>query len=463
MAEKELLDKAGLKRLVELLKGELAKVETQKGDDGKSIHFIDSGGAELPVGFSDTLPLGDSGLPEDLASCKAGDLIITDMGYIIKITELTDTTITISIPANLKGEKGKDGTNGTNGYSILYSSTNFEDVTAGQDYTFSSSFKGFESCREGDIGITHDGVLVTFKRFENPGGYGYFYYAYKVAKLKGTDGANGRSIVYATGVTHPIGSDYVNITDASFNSDYKEGDLVITDRGWLLEMVMYKPSYGNAYMRAKLLATLKGEDGKDGSVLPSITDNGKLSTPFLDINFGKPNEVRKAFFEQSLLLGTTHYGDGFMQDKNGHRLLIPTLTQNETTATESGVQAVRDEVNTKFGYYGITGAERHEIKCNGLYIVFASSDAGLKICKSDGTEVVTGAQQLFIMTAPYNGNKGENTVFIAMGMYIYKSSFSITNLKIPVDGIQVELDDGSYITAGKSDAQIYISEMVKGE
>lgn len=459
MAAKEYLDKAGLKRLVELIKGELAKVETQKGDDGKSIHFIDSGGAELPVGFSDTLPLGDSGLPEDLASCKAGDLIITDMGYIIKITELTDTTITISIPANLKGEKGKDGTNGTNGYSILYSSANFEDVTAGQDYTFSSSFKGFESCREGDIGITHDGVLVTFKRFEIPGGYGYFYYAYKVAKLKGTDGANGRSIVYATGAVHISGTDYATIENASFNSDYKEGDLMITEYGDLFELVMYKPTYGNAYMRGQYLATLKGKDGKDGSVLPSIIDNGTKATPHLDINFGKPNETRKAFFEQSLLLGTTHYGDGFIQDKNGNRMLMPALSQNETMATERELEAVKEKTNTKFGYYSKTGADKYEIKCNGLYIIFGNN-SDLKLCKSDGTEIVSGAQEIMFMTTPYNGVKSGN-VFVAMGMYVYKGTLSVMNLKIPVEGLQAELDDGSYITAGEADSLIYISEMVK--
>lgn len=446
MAANEYLDKAGLKRLVELIKGELAKVETQKGDDGKSIHFIDSGGAELPVGESATLPLGDSGLPEDFASYKAGDLIVTDMGYLIKITELTDTTITISILANLKGEKGEDG---TNGYSILYSSTNWADIATihGLTSVFASNL-GISNYKDGDLCITKDGVLVKIAYKENY----YSYYAEYLTTLKGTD---GYSIHYGRFDFGNAASINAHVT--CFAVTPKIGDLCISTDGILGKIASYGSS--NQHFKCTPLLTLKGKDGKDGSVLPSIIDNGTKATPHLDINFGKANEPRKAFFEQSLLLGTTHYGDGFMQDKNGNRMLMPALSQNETMATERGLEAVKEETNTKFGYYGKTGADKYEIKCNGLYIIFGNN-SDLKLCKSDGTEVVSGAQQIMLMTTPYNGVKTGN-VFVAMGMYIYKASFSITNLKIPVDAIQAELDDGSYITAGKADSLIYISEMVK--
>ena len=274
-----------------------------------------------------------------------------------------------------------------------------------------------------------------------------------MADLKGADGKSVTYVAYTAG-------DYkiIQIPASAFSITPELSDLVISTDGKLFKLVGYNPDTDK--WSATLCCTLKGADGKDGASIPSITDHSTETTPFLDINFGKADEIRKAFFEQSLLLGTYHYGDGFIQDKNGNRMLMPELTQNETMATESGLKEVKDEVNTSFGYYGKTGADKYEIKCNGIYIVFANDD-DLKLCKADGTEIVSGAQQLFIMTAPYNGVKSGN-VFVGMGMYIYKSTFSITNLKIPVEAIQVELDDGSYITADSESTQIYVSEMVKG-
>lgn len=303
----------------------------------------------------------------------------------------------------------------------------------------------------------------------------------QLASLKGADGNKIGYLNHEYGGSTNTAYTYDSITNVS-----KVGDYAISKDGKLIRCIRRVSGIG---LQFEYVTTLKGADGKDGKdgnsaldyifdyenlngAVPaydnttktlkpsSITDNGKAQTPHLDISFGKANEIRKAFFEQSLLLGDYHYGNGFIQDKNGNRMLMPNLSQNETMATESGLKEVFNTVNTGFGYYGKTGADRHEIKCNGLYIVFANN-ADLKICKADGTAVISGAQQLFIMTTPYNGFKS-GSVFIGMGMYIYKSSFSITNLKIPVEGIQVELDDGSYITAGSANTNIYISQMVKG-
>ena len=281
--------------------------------------------------------------------------------------------------------------------------------------------------------------------------------------VDGKDGTDGQSVVYST-QSWDILSNGDRPADCYISPDTctpkaKSGDLIITADG-ILGRVAYAMSVSN-YWRCEFIVSLKGADGKDGAGIPSITDHSTETTPFLDINFGKANEIRKAFFEQSLLLGKTHYGDGFIQNEDGKRATMPELVEAaERLSTERQLNELYNMVDVKFGYYGKTGAERHEIKCNALYIVFATN-SDLKICKADGTEVVTGAQQLFIMTTPYGGVKS-GSVFVGMGMYIYKSSFSITNLKIPVDGIQVELDDGSYITAGSASTNIYVSQMVKG-
>lgn len=259
-----------------------------------------------------------------------------------------------------------------------------------------------------------------------------------------------RSILYCD---IPITSNVINSTRDFFNQTPKVGDLVISRNGRLFEVISIAVNEsGITVYTWSFLTSLKGADGAS---IPSIADHSTEATPYLDINFGKANETRKAFFEHSFLMGETHFGDGFMQNKDGKRINMPVLEKDETMATESGVA----EVNTNFGYYGRTGADQYEIKCGGLYIVFAN-DYDLKLCKSDGTVICSGAQQIMFMTAPYNGDKEESSVFVAMGMYIYKGG--ITNL-VPVEGIQAELDDGSYITAGSADTVIFVSEMVKGK
>ena len=338
-------------------------------------------------------------------SARKGDLLLTSgNGNLFNITNVTystfgttvlATTLTIKFVATLKGADGADGKDGANGA---------------------------------------DGA-------------------------DGKDGADGQSVVYST-QSWDILSNGDRPADCYISPDTctpkaKSGDLIITADG-ILGRVAYAMSVSN-YWCCEFIVSLKGADGKDGAGIPSITDNSTAETPHLDISFGKTGEIRKAFFEQSLLLGQTHYGDGFMQNPDGLRMLMPSLSQNETMATESLVEEGYARTNTSWGYYTKGATEKHEVKPRGLYMVFSTGTENLKLCKSDGTVVVSGASQIIIMTAPYNGNEGDVGVFVAMGMQVGKAT--LTNL-VPVTSVQVELDKGSYITG---DSIYYVNAMVKGQ
>lgn len=94
-----------------------------------------------------------------------------------------------------------------------------------------------------------------------------------------------------------------------------------------------------------------------------------------------------------------------------------------------------------YDYDGIPG--RHTLSIGGYYMVFGSTD-NLVLCNADGTPVFSGARHIIIMTVPYS--QAEKEVFVGIGMYFYDGSFSITNPKMPMEFVQVQLDAGSYIT-----------------
>ena len=382
--------------------------------------------------------------------------------------------LTLTDEQKAKWKAWMDVTDGADGQSVVYYEGEIDTTyTAIGDTLLLAGTAFLSAVKVGDLAISANGKLLKIKEPSVTEG---FWICTLLGDLKGADGVDGQdgySVLWCKSDITSITS-MISIEVGRFDTVPKAGDLVISKNGNLYKV----ESVGGGWAYISYLAALKGADGKDAlssnftdkyipvydatdkELKPSaIIDHGTETTPYLDINFGKANEIRKAFFEQSLLLGEYHYGSGFIQGPNGKRMSMPTLTQDETMATESGVEAVKAEVNTSWGYYGITGADKHEIKCNGIYIVFAN-EYDLKLCKADGTAVVTGAQQLFIMTTPYNGNKGTSTVFVAMGMYIYKSSLGTL---VPVEGVQVELNDGSYITAGSTSTKIYVSEMVKGK
>lgn len=241
---------------------------------------------------------------------------------------------------------------------------------------------------------------------------------------------------------------YHSVDVTTLNEKPNVNDLVLYNDGVLLKINQVAGSWYGTFI-AKLSDTT------------GISRFYSSTEPYIDINVNGVDEVAKRFFRQSFMIGTTHYGDNFIQDKNGNRFLFPSISQNETLALAGDV----DKIEHNFGYYDsqdiaetITGGnKKREIKCGAIYIVF-SSNYDLALYKSNSsTPLVSGASQMFLMTAPYSGNK-TGTTFVAMGMYIYQSQFSWSNLKFPVEGIQVEIDDGAYITG----EQFAVMEMVKG-
>ena len=112
-----------------------------------------------------------------------------------------------------------------------------------------------------------------------------------------------------------------------------------------------------------------------------------------------------------------------------------------------------DDAKTESSYHnygfnmgnGVPG--KHVLSIGGYYMAFGSAD-NLMICQPDGTPVVQDAREIIIMTVPYS--KTEKSWYVAIGMYFYTGSFSITNPKVPMEFVQVQLDAGSYITMSGS-------------
>lgn len=295
---------------------------------------------------------------------------------------------------------------------------------------------------DGGFGFTADDVL--------------FHVAITGTTVSGEDAYTGYYLAEFGGTAFLyLGIEYSDeyLDDVWFSRTPCVGDYFLSKNGVLGQVI--ERDYLNTRVRCNEIINLAASSS-GGSNTPSIIDNGNAATPHLDIRFNLEGETRKAFFKDSLLLGDFHYGSGFIQNAEANRLLFPLISQDETIATESLVAAVIDYTNTSWGYYTEAASVQHKIKPRGLYMVFSTGTENLKLCKSDGTVVVSGASQIIIMTAPYNGNEGDVSAFVAMGMQIGKAS--LTNL-VPVTSVQVELDKGSYITG---DTIYYVSEMVKG-
>ena len=106
MAAKEYLDKAGLKRLVELIKGEISK--TSGGSSGPSIHYVAIPWPILAVGFSGAATLDGSKFDYE---SKVGDLGISQNGVLFKVVGIDAEYgfIYCDLICPLKGTDGKDG------------------------------------------------------------------------------------------------------------------------------------------------------------------------------------------------------------------------------------------------------------------------------------------------------------------------------------------------------------------
>lgn len=190
---------------------------------------------------------------------------------------------------------------------------------------------------------------------------------------------------------------------------------------------------------------------------PSIVDNRDESDPNnSSVSFwftgDHDTEMRKAFLLNSLLLGSTHYGDGFMQDKNGNRLLMPELKQYETSATLSDIENTKKNFGLVFERFDVASGVSHVIKANGLYMVFSRDGLDLTLYKHDGSVAMQGEtpiqnfSQLILMTSPYGDNHtADPDVFIAMGIGVKNANIIAGSLG--VTGIEVKIDRGSYIKA----------------
>lgn len=117
--------------------------------------------------------------------------------------------------------------------------------------------------------------------------------------------------------------------------------------------------------------------------------------------------------------------------------------------------AYANSVKTKVVYKTCTGGEQHKLKIGAWYMVFCN-DNSLRVCKADGTAVVTGAKQLLFMSVPYS--EFEKELFVIMGLYAYDGKISLTDLKAPMQFIQLQVNAGSYITADVT-ATFNVSEM----
>lgn len=134
-------------------------------------------------------------------------------------------------------------------------------------------------------------------------------------------------------------------------------------------------------------------------------------------------------------------------------------TDSKSLAAFSSANAYTDsKVNAKTtttSYKGYSEDGICPLKIGGLYMIFASKDC-LELHNTDGTKLVTGARQMFFFTVPYS--ETEKQKFVVMGMYFYTGSFSITNPKMPMEFIQIQVNDGCYVVSSDSTATFTVSE-----
>ena len=102
--------------------------------------------------------------------------------------------------------------------------------------------------------------------------------------------------------------------------------------------------------------------------------------------------------------------------------------------------------NSYKSYSGPGGTINHELVPGGFYMIF-SGKSDLKLVDSEDGSVIQGARHMIFMTVPYSATAKQ---FVAIGMYVYDGSFSITNPKIPMEFFQLALNENSYVTTGDS-------------
>ena len=124
-------------------------------------------------------------------------------------------------------------------------------------------------------------------------------------------------------------------------------------------------------------------------------------------------------------------------------------TMRQLDARLSAQMAANIQATAKFNSYtdygGLGGQVHHELVPGGFYMIFSgSSDLNL-VDAQQGRALIDKARHMIFMTVPYSAEAKE---FVAIGMYAYDGSFSITNPKIPMEFFQIALHEHSYVTAG---------------
>lgn len=259
MAAKEYLDKAGLKRLVELLKGELAKVEAQKGEDGKSITYVDK---YLPYDVTGgLLYLTEVKANEFGMLVGAGELFISKDGSLYESQGIGENGLCIfKWRTSVKGESGADGK------SILYYNDEWGTTNIGPvDTKILNKAYFLEEPKDGDIAITKDGMLLEIKEFSSDSKI--YYSGRYITTLKGANGKDGKSILYYDSIWGISGNKPMSSMmseDSYYSETPNEGDLAISKDGVLFRVgVAQDSSFGEQHV-AYYVMPLKGIDGKDG-------------------------------------------------------------------------------------------------------------------------------------------------------------------------------------------------------
>ena len=176
MAAKEYLDKAGLKRLVELIKAEIGK--SGGGGFGSSMHYIQKDWNIVSGGPEEYNIIQLSKFEREP---KIGDLGITQNGILFKVGNIEGPIVSCELVCSIKGTDGKDGK------SILYYdalwSTKLDGSPNSVAYLINDSYFS-EKPNDGDLAISKDGVLFRIDKTN-----GKLYY---IVSLKGTDGKDGK-------------------------------------------------------------------------------------------------------------------------------------------------------------------------------------------------------------------------------------------------------------------------------
>lgn len=182
-------------------------------------------------------------------------------------------------------------------------------------------------------------------------------------------------------------------------------------------------------------------------------NDGRLDVSDGAVNSSSPHAVNGRVLYKNLEAAKSEakdYTDAKVEDNfSSIQAMVDSKVANSVTQSSYHI----------YGYDYDGKSARHTLSIGGYYMAFGSDD-NLMLCDADGTAVIQNARHIIIMTAPYS--QYVKNVFVAMGMYFYDGSFSITNPKVPMEFIQVQLNAGCYIAmaeGGSNTATFTVANM----